>query len=385
MEVDSLERQRSEETTVDDENRLLESDSELTDLMDECEMGMTLEEILFVRFRQHQRRQMLMRQKRQEWLTEEARRVKNDGKKSNTSRSAFEEYLLSPRRNEIPSYPRRESMDGSFAVGASFFKSETALPAQRRETGRDGGNSASGRIMRGFGSTGSRSGNHDAHDTMLPLKCAWRPTVDFRIFLESGVRLAVTSSSSERLLLSFALLPRMRPIQEPEAVPRQTSFGVSSSWFSASDASNQAIDGEEDEHSVESTSKREKRDGDGDGDGDGGRRVRRYVTTTKQLGDGYLSPLNKKYSKMSEAQLEQVIIKESERFKLEMALWDEQLEALNNTAAAAEEEQRVVASEQAVLLASMKQWDSRSQKDKLSAKNASSGRPLEDGSVALTR
>ena len=109
------------------------------------------------------------------------------------------------------------------------------------------------------------------------------------------------------------------------------------------------------------------------------------MTTTKQLGDGYLSPLNKKYSKMSEAQLEQVIIKESERFKLEMALWDEQLEALNNTAAAAEEEQRVVASEQAVLLASMKQWDSRSQKDKLSAKNASSGRPLEDGSVALTR
>jgi hypothetical protein len=132
-------------------------------------------------------------------------------------------------------------------------------------------------------------------------------------------------------------------------------------------------------------SQRGGRDGDGDGDGDGGRRVRRYVTTTKQLGDGYLSPLNKKYSKMSEAQLEQVIIKESERFKLEMALWDEQLEALNNTAAAAEEEQRVVASEQAVLLASMKQWDSRSQKDKLSAKNASSGRPLEDGSVALTR
>ena len=178
-------------------------------------------------------------------------------------------------------------MDGSFAVGASFFKSETALPAQRRETGRDGGNSASGRIMRGFGSTGSRSGNHDAHDTMLPLKCAWRPTVDFRIFLESGVRLAVTSSSSERLLLSFALLPRMRPIQEPEAVPRQTSFGVSSSWFSASDASNQAIDGEEDEHSVESTSKREKRDGDGDGDGDGDAAVTLHATLWSPAADTF--------------------------------------------------------------------------------------------------
>ena len=68
----------------------------------------------------------------------------------------------------------------------------------------------------------------------------------------------------------------------------------------------------------------------------------------------------------------------------EMELWDaEMAQAATAAAAAASEAEAAVAQDE--LLGRMRQWDSRSQEAKLSAKNGSSGRPVEDGSVALER
>ena len=69
----------------------------------------------------------------------------------------------------------------------------------------------------------------------------------------------------------------------------------------------------------------------------------------------------------------------------EMELWDAEMAQAATAAAAAVASESEAAAAQDELLGRMRQWDSRSQEAKLSAKNGSSGRPVEDGSVALER
>lgn len=68
-----------------------------------------------------------------------------------------------------------------------------------------------------------------------------------------------------------------------------------------------------------------------------------------------------------------------------MELWDAEKATAETAAAAAAATEAEAAAEQEELLGRMRQWDGRSQEAKLSAKNSSSGRPVEDGSVVLER